>query len=113
MIRVQPARNRSAPASEQALKVSGSQVLDLNVSELLDGVDIEGPRRQHREEREDLGVRIFISYALKDEDLRAELDTHLKLMQRQRVIAVWHDRQIPPGQEWEKQIDEDLVHRDI
>jgi internalin A len=94
-------------------KVSGDQVLELDVGELLNGVDLEGTRRRGREEREDRGLRVFVSYAHKDEVLRAELDTHLKLMQRQRVIDIWHDRRIPPGDEWEKQIDEELEHADL
>jgi internalin A len=93
--------------------VAGGQVLDLNVRELLNGVDLEGSGGALRAEREDRGVRVFVSYAHKDEDLRAELDTQVKLLQRQRVIEVWHDRRIPPGEEWERQIDEELNRADV
>ena len=56
---------------------------------------------------------MFCSYSHKDEVLRAELDTHLKLLQRQSVIDLWHDRRIPPGGEWERQIHEELERADM
>jgi internalin A len=90
------------------LKVAGDQVLELKVEELLNGVDLEGTRRTRREEPLRSGARIFCSYSHKDEDLRAELETHLKLLQRQGVIALWHDRRIPPGGDWKREIDEEL-----
>ena len=48
---------------------------------------------------------IFFSYSHKDEALRDELETHLKLLQRQGVISAWHDRKILPGSEWDHEID--------
>jgi internalin A len=45
--------------------------------------------------------------------LRDELETHLKLLQRQGVIAGWHDRRILPGEKWEKAIDANLEGADI
>ena len=42
-------------------------------------------------------VRVFISYSHKDEDLRAELVSHLSLLRRQGAIHPWDDRQIAPG----------------
>jgi hypothetical protein len=59
-------------------------------------------------EERGMPVKLFISYAHKDEDFRQELNTHLKLMQRQKLIDAWHDRQILPGQEWAGEIDEAL-----
>ena len=53
-------------------------------------------------------VRTFVSYSHKDEYLRAQLDTHLKLFQRLGLIETWHDRRIPPGEEWGMEIDENL-----
>lgn len=50
-------------------------------------------------------IKLFISYAHRDEDFRLELNDHLSNMQRQGLIAAWHDRQIAPGQEWADQID--------
>jgi hypothetical protein len=43
-----------------------------------------------------------------DEELRDELDTHLKLLKREGFISTWHDRKIPPGGEWDHIINENL-----
>jgi internalin A len=51
---------------------------------------------------------VFFSYSQKDETLRDELETHLKLLQRQGLISVWHDRKILPGEEWDGEIDRHL-----
>jgi hypothetical protein len=53
-------------------------------------------------------IEVFISYAHKDEDLRLELIDHLSNLQRQGVIACWHDRLIVAGQEWAGEIDEQM-----
>jgi len=49
-------------------------------------------------------VEIFYSYSHKDESLRSQLEKHLGLLKRHRVILGWHDRRITPGQEWEGEI---------
>jgi internalin A len=92
-------------------KVVGDRTRELDVEELLNGVDLDGTRRAPPEDQ--VGIRVFCSYSHKDEVLRAELDTHLKLLQRQSVIDLWHDRRIPPGDDWERQIDEELDRADI
>src|SRR5262245_58542359 len=58
-------------------------------------------------------IRLFISYAHRDEDLRLELDDHLSNLQRQQIISGWHDRRIVPGQEWATQIDDALNEAQI
>ncbi len=52
--------------------------------------------------------QLFYSYSHKDERLRDILDVHLSLLQRQDLIAGWHDRKIGAGQEWAGQINEHL-----
>ena len=47
-------------------------------------------------------VKLFYSYSHKDEMLREELETHLKLLQRRGLIETWHDRMIGAGDEWKK-----------
>ena len=56
---------------------------------------------------------VFLSYSHKDENLRKQLETRLKLLQRQGVIASWHDRLIGAGQEWKEQISRNLEQADI
>ena len=53
-------------------------------------------------------ITVFYSYAHEDEKLRDELDKHLRVLERQGVIASWHDRKISVGKEWDKLIDERL-----
>jgi hypothetical protein len=53
-------------------------------------------------------IEVFFSYAHKDEALRDELATHLRLLERQEIIAGWHDRRIPPGGAWAGVIDDHL-----
>src|SRR5262245_4543726 len=69
---------------------------------------VEAPLRQSQP-----SIRLFISYAHRDEDLRLELDDHLSNLQRQRIISGWHDRRIAPGQEWADQIDNALNEAQI
>lgn len=53
-------------------------------------------------------LELFYSYSHKDEPLRDELEIHLAMLKNEGVIRGWHDRQIPPGQEWDENIDEHL-----
>ncbi len=55
-----------------------------------------------------LPLSVFISYAHKDESLRQKLETHLSLLQRQGLVASWHDRQILPGASLAEEIDAHL-----
>jgi internalin A len=85
----------------------GQQVVTVRVSELLNGVDFE----EQRDDSLDALNRakpLFFSYSHKDEELRDQLETHLKLLQRQRIISTWHDRKILPGNEWDHEIDSRL-----
>lgn len=95
-------------------RVAGDAVLTLDIQELLNGVDLPQARAQEPvERRATASAKIFISYSHKDEDLRSELETHLKLMQRQGLVATWTDRRITGGQEWKEQIDVNLERSDI
>jgi TIR domain/CHAT domain len=53
-------------------------------------------------------ISLFYSYSHEDESLRNELAKHLSLLQRQKVIAAWHDRMIGAGDEWRGQLDTNL-----
>src|SRR5262249_29995582 len=58
-------------------------------------------------------IKLFISYAHRDEDFRLELNDHLSNLQRRQIISGWHDRRIVPGQEWATQIDDALNEAQI
>lgn len=53
-------------------------------------------------------VKIFFCYAHEDEALLNQLKKHLRPLQRQGLIDVWHDRDIMAGTEWEQEISEQL-----
>ena len=55
-----------------------------------------------------MSVSIFFCYAHEDEDLLNKLKRHLWPLQRQGLIAVWHDRDISAGTEWEQEIHQHL-----
>ena len=58
-------------------------------------------------------VRVAFSYSHKDEELRDQLETHLKLLQRQGVISTWHDRKILGGENWAGVIDDNFKRADL
>jgi internalin A len=92
----------------------GDEVLTLKVRELLDGVDLEGGRDSRAGPvRASPPLSAFISYSHKDGALRAELETHLKLLKREGLLDLWTDRHIQAGTEWETQIDENLESADL
>jgi internalin A len=95
-------------------EVISDEIVNIEVRKLLDGVDLEKTKRDMRT-TEPLGraIRLFYSYSHKDESIRDELETHLKIMQRQGLIESWHDRKITPGDNWKNQIDENLERADI
>ena len=86
--------------------VTGGKLFKLNVPELLSGVE-EVPLRLR-----DI-VHLVFSYSHEDEELRDQLETHLKLLQRQGVISTWHDRKIKPGDKWKDIIDENFKRADL
>jgi hypothetical protein len=53
-------------------------------------------------------VKIFFCYAHEDEAFLNKLKAHLSPLQRQGFIAIWHDRDISAGVEWEQEIKEQL-----
>ncbi len=58
-------------------------------------------------------LEVFFSYAHEDEKLRDRLATHLKLLERQKVISAWYDRDITAGDEWKTELLEQLERADI
>ena len=85
------------------------QVVSVSVAKMLNGVDVVSARQRAMQmDQTERTLQVFISYSHRDEQFRDELDTHLKLLQRQRVISVWHDRRILAGDDWGGKIDDNL-----
>ncbi|NEZ59582.1 COR domain-containing protein [Adonisia turfae] len=105
---------RESKGRQSFEEVVGDELIDLNVQDLLNGVDIEGSRQRLSDiERRNQALKLFYSYSHKDETLRNQLDTHLKILQRQKLIQPWHDRCIVAGTDWAKEIDDNLKRADI
>ena len=58
-------------------------------------------------------LKIVFCYAHEDEFLLNRLKAHLRPLQRQRLIEMWHDREINAGIEWKKEIDNAFNTADI
>ncbi len=58
-------------------------------------------------------IKVFFSYSHKDKDLRDELDKHLSVLKRQKLISNWDDGMIVPGDEWEPQIEYQMDSADL
>jgi TIR domain len=58
-------------------------------------------------------LRVFCSYSRKDEGYLNDLRDWLHDLERQGLIEWWHDREIVPGREYEKDIDKHLRNADI
>jgi internalin A len=108
---------REQKGTRRFTEIVGNDEIELDVQELLNGVDLEGTRQRERRiemrEMKEKPVRLFYSYSHQDERLCNELETHLKLLQRQGMIETWHDRKIAAGDEWKRKIDENLERADI
>jgi hypothetical protein len=58
-------------------------------------------------------LRLFYSYADKDEALRERLEVHLKLLERQGLIEPWHQRCLLPGSDARAETDRHLDQADL
>lgn len=50
------------------------------------------------------GLKVFLSYAHKDEKLRAKLNSHFATLKQTLGVEVWDDREIRAGREWREAI---------
>jgi internalin A len=88
-------------------------VINLDVIELLNGVDLEGTRTVDPTDVQENAAKLFISYSHKDDHLRQELENHLKIIQRKGLVHSWSDRRIVAGEEWKREIDDNLEQAEI
>ncbi len=58
-------------------------------------------------------LKVLLSYAHEDEDLKKRLDVHLTSLKRSGKIKTWSDRMIVPGTEWNNTIKNELITADI
>jgi len=60
-----------------------------------------------------MAVKVFISYAHKDEQFKDSLVEHMSGLVRANVVSEWNDRKIVPGQDWSDEISENLASSEI
>ncbi|MCP4586142.1 toll/interleukin-1 receptor domain-containing protein [Pseudoalteromonas sp.] len=60
-----------------------------------------------------MAVRVFISYAHKDEQFKDSLVEHMSGLVRAKIVSEWNDRKIVPGQDWSDEISENLASSEI
>ena len=95
-------------------RVIENEIFTLSVKEMLNGVDLEETRKaSQKRDSKSQPLRLFYVYSHKDEVLRNELETRLKILHRQGVIAQWQDRRITAGEKWTDQIDRNIEQADI
>ncbi len=58
-------------------------------------------------------LKVFITYSHKDADYKEELRRRLAVMEQQGMITLWDDNEILPGDEWYKDISDNLTDSDI
>ena len=58
-------------------------------------------------------VRLFLSYADRDRELLDQLQTHLSLLRRQKLVEPWDERPLLASQPYQGEIDPNLERADI
>jgi len=56
---------------------------------------------------------VFVSYSHLDEKFREELDIQLAILKNKGYLEWWTDKRLVPGDEWEKEVMEQLAKADI
>jgi len=58
-------------------------------------------------------ANVFVSYSHKDERYKDELLTHLRLLERQGLVSIWHEGRLTPGAEWSEEIHRAIQQADV
>jgi chemotaxis protein histidine kinase CheA len=58
-------------------------------------------------------LKTFIIYARADEEYKKELLLHLRPLVNSRLLEVWHDGNILPGEDWKKAIKKELANSEL
>ncbi|XXX76313.1 TIR domain-containing protein [Sorangium sp. So ce134] len=58
-------------------------------------------------------IKIFIAYVQSDEHSKKELLEHLRPLEKSKLIEIWHDHMITPGEDWKGVLHQKLQEADI
>lgn len=61
----------------------------------------------------DAPCKVFVIYARQDTTHLEDLRKHLRILENNKVLEVWSDQSIDPGQKWEKEITDNLDTSEI
>ena len=103
-----------AAGEKEVVRYAGGEVVRASVTKMLNRVDPKGFRHEPPERA--AGKRLpelFYSYAHEDERHLNQLQKHLNVLVIDRLMSHWYDRDIPPGDEWDRKIDERIRSADI
>ena len=103
-----------AAGEKEVVRYVDNQVVRASVTKMLNRVDPKGFRHEPPERA--AGKRLpelFYSYAHEDERHLNQLQKHLNVLVTDRLMSHWYDRDIPPGDEWDRKIDERIRSADI
>jgi len=102
-----------AGVTEYPLLVGGN-VIRISVKDTLDRFDPVGFRHTPRESIDSERLpELFISYAHDDERYLNHLRNHLEIFNRRRLVSTWYDREIKPGADWNRAIEDHLRSSDV
>jgi hypothetical protein len=74
---------------------------------------LKGLASEQVKEQRVMPLKVFISYSHKDEKFKDELITILAGLNRRGIVDAWQDRQIGPGDEWYKSIQDAMDNCDL
>ena len=58
-------------------------------------------------------IKVFISYAHEDANISKRLMKYFRSLKNNGLVSFWYDREIQPGHEWNKEIEENLNNAHI
>ena len=58
-------------------------------------------------------IKVFLSYASRDDDLRAELEKHLAVLRAEGLIRSFHAGDVGAGEEWKTVTEQHLARADV
>jgi hypothetical protein len=98
----------TATDMKRTQEFQGSGLIDL-MRALQPGI-ASAPVKQEPEERP---IKLFVSYAHKDEGLKRVLLSHLASLNRQGLIEIWEDRRLQPAAHFDNEIKIQLDRADV
>jgi hypothetical protein len=104
---------RNIITNEEAPLEATDKIMTLGMDDSVDTSKPATSRAVKKQKKLRPGAKIeaatlFISYSHKDEKDRNDLEAHLSVLYNEGILEGWSDRQIAPGDYWEKRINEKI-----